>query len=126
MDWLKRADAALAGNTDERLRAALQNALGNAYRDLAGVEARADNLHRAIAAYTEALRFYTPDAAPLDYAMTQNGLGIALEDSGDLAAAVRCWREAEHYYRAMGDAASADRVRAWIADAERRLAGGTE
>jgi len=37
-------------------------------------------LRRAIAAYQEALRFYTPKTAPLDYAMTQNNLGNAYAD----------------------------------------------
>ena len=34
-------------------------------------------LRKAIAAYGEALYFYTPDVAPLDYAKTQNDLGVA-------------------------------------------------
>jgi tetratricopeptide (TPR) repeat protein len=34
-------------------------------------------LRKAIAAYGEALRFQTPDVAPLDYARTQNNLGVA-------------------------------------------------
>ena len=44
--------------------------------ELAGGD-RAANLDRAIACYSEALRFHTPEAAPLDYAATQNNLGVA-------------------------------------------------
>ena len=61
--------------------------LGNAYSYLAAVEDQAlselgDNLSRSIDAYHEALRFWTPEAAPFDYAITQQNLGIALEDFG--------------------------------------------
>ena len=38
------------------------------------------NLGRAIAAFSQALRFYLPDTAPLNYAATQNNLGIAYSD----------------------------------------------
>ncbi|SNB71188.1 hypothetical protein SAMN02746019_00015780, partial [Thermoflexus hugenholtzii JAD2] len=38
---------------------------------LAAVRDREANLERAIAAYREALRFRTPEAAPLEYAATQ-------------------------------------------------------
>jgi len=41
------------------------------------VRDREANLERAIAAYREALRFRTPEAAPLEYAATQNNLGNA-------------------------------------------------
>jgi len=58
-------------------------------------------LRRAIAAYEEALRFYTPDVAPLDYAMTQNNLGNAYrrlaehEDPvGNLRRAIAAYGEA--------------------------------
>ena len=40
-------------------------------------EDRADNLQQAIACFEQALRFSTPEAAPLDYATTQNNLGAA-------------------------------------------------
>ncbi|MBN1580848.1 MAG: tetratricopeptide repeat protein, partial [Anaerolineae bacterium] len=53
-----------------------QNNLGTAYLRLPTGD-RSDNLQRAIACYQEALRVYTPEAAPLAYAMTQNNLGEA-------------------------------------------------
>ncbi|HVO44026.1 MAG TPA: hypothetical protein VMT34_15465, partial [Aggregatilineales bacterium] len=101
-----------------------QNNLDNAYRNLAGVEDQAENLRQAIVAHAEALRFRTPETAPLAYAMTQADLGLAHDDSGDLRAAVACWREAEPYYRAMDNVEDADLMLKWIADAEARLAGG--
>jgi len=61
---------------------------------------RAANLARAIACYEAALRFYTPEAAPLDYAMTQNNLGEAYRNlpTGDraanLARAIACYEAA--------------------------------
>jgi len=82
---------------------------------------RAANLEQAIECYREALRVYTPEAAPLDYAMTQNNLGIAYRNlpTGDRAAnleqAIECYREAlrieylpswsqTRYLRSLGDA----------------------
>jgi len=61
---------------------------------------RAANLEQAIACYREALRFRTPEAAPLDYAMIQNNLGTAYADlpTGDRAAnleqAIECYSAA--------------------------------
>ncbi|MBM3458429.1 MAG: hypothetical protein FJX77_07865, partial [Armatimonadetes bacterium] len=37
-------------------------------------------LEKTVAAYQEALKHYTPQAAPLDYAATQNNLGAAYRD----------------------------------------------
>ena len=61
---------------------------------------RAANLQKAIACYEQALRVFTPEAAPLDYAMTQNDLGNAYADLpvGDRAAnlrqAIACYEQA--------------------------------
>ena len=38
---------------------------------------RAANLKQAIACYEQALRVFTPEAAPFDYATAQNNLGAA-------------------------------------------------
>ena len=48
---------------------------------------RAQNLEQAIAAYTAALDIYTRDAFPIDWAMTQNNLGVTYGDriAGDRA-----------------------------------------
>ncbi|MBN1202172.1 MAG: TIR domain-containing protein [Anaerolineae bacterium] len=100
LDWCQRAAAALEDHPDDRLRAAVQVSLGNAYRELPTGDRRA-NLGRAVAAFEEALRFYTPEAAPLDYAMTQTNLGAAYADlaeiedrAGNLARAVAAFQEA--------------------------------
>jgi formylglycine-generating enzyme required for sulfatase activity len=52
---------------------------------------RANNLQRAVASYHEALRIFTPEAAPLDYARTQNNLGEAYRSlpTGDREANVQ-------------------------------------
>jgi hypothetical protein len=85
---------------------------------MAGVEDRAGNLRRAIVAYSEALRYYTPDVSPLKYAMAQANLGIAYKELGDRQAAVACWREAEKYFRQMDMVEDAARMLEWIKDAE--------
>jgi len=79
--------------------ASLQGWLGNAYAGRIRGD-RAANLQRAITCYHEALRFRTPEAAPLDHATTQNNLGTAYADlpTGDraenLQQAITCYREA--------------------------------
>src|SRR3989442_10592312 len=73
--------------------------LGNAYSDLPTGD-RASNLAQAIGCYQQALRFLTPEAAPLEYASTQNNLGLAYWNlpTGDratnLAQAIGCYQQA--------------------------------
>src|SRR5690349_6531798 len=55
--------------------ASIKNDLGIAYSQLL-TGSRTTNLERAIACYQDALRFRTPEIAPLDYALTQTNLGI--------------------------------------------------
>ncbi|MGH2717349.1 MAG: hypothetical protein ACRDJU_02065 [Actinomycetota bacterium] len=87
--------------------------LGNAALRAAGAlagEARQGRLEEAVAAYREALRFHTAEAAPLAYAMTQNNLGATLGDlAGSLAGearqagleeAVAAYRQALRFYTA--------------------------
>ena len=54
-----------------------QNNLGNAYRTLAEVEAKAANCRKAIAACEAALTVYTRERFPMQYGTTQNNLGTA-------------------------------------------------
>ncbi len=63
-----------------------QNNRGAVLSDLAtlGEEDRGARLREALAAYEQALRFRTPEAAPLDYAMTQNNRGAVLSDLATL------------------------------------------
>jgi hypothetical protein len=58
------------------LKGAAQFTLGARYYERTTGDRRA-NLQRSIECFTKALRFYTAEAAPLDYAVTQNNLGIA-------------------------------------------------
>jgi len=53
-----------------------QNNLGNAYRDLPSGN-RAVNVERGITAYEAALGVLTQKEFPVDWAMTQNSLGLA-------------------------------------------------
>ncbi|MBC8172189.1 MAG: TIR domain-containing protein [Anaerolineae bacterium] len=83
-NWLERVatgvkskDIDSSGHSvDNRLAAAVQNSLGNLY----GVYPFGDhqtNLKQAVAAYEAVLVYWTPQSAPLGYAMTQNNLGTA-------------------------------------------------
>ncbi len=101
-DWIAWTEAGLEACRrlgDEAGAAAMYNNLGLAYAALPGGD-RGENLARAIACYQEALRFWTPEAAPLQYAMTQNNLGNAYwnlptGDRGEnLARAIACYTEA--------------------------------
>ena len=71
----------------------------NAYRDLP-VGDRAANLQQAIACFEQALRVFTPEAAPLDYAMTQCNLGTAYagfpvgDRAANLQQAIACFEQA--------------------------------
>ena len=97
--WAQQGLVACEHLDDQPGQADMQIILGNAYSDLPTGD-RAANLEQAIACYRQALRFYTPEAAPLQYAMTQNNLGTAYSSlpTGDRAAnleqAIACYREA--------------------------------
>lgn len=78
---------------DAELTAGATNALGVIYSTLPTGD-RAANVQRAIDCYREALRFLTPDAAPLDYALTQRNLGTAYYESGQLEQAAEAYRRA--------------------------------
>jgi tetratricopeptide (TPR) repeat protein len=90
--------------TGNRLFDVAQGTAGSARRAL---------IEQSVAAYREALRVYTYEAMPADYAMTQNNLGNALGDQADLLegaprrekldAAIAAYREALriHTYEAM-------------------------
>jgi len=92
-------------------QAAVLNDLGVAYTKFPAGD-RAANLGRAIGCHTEALRFRTAEAAPLDYARTQHNLGIAYDElpTGDrpanLQRAIGCYTEALRFSTA--EAAPAD------------------
>ena len=99
LGWAQKALAACEHMDDPGRRSGMLVLLGTAYADLPTGD-RGENLERAIGCYGEALRVYTPEAAPLDYAMTQNNLGNAYADlpTGDrgenLERAIGCYGEA--------------------------------
>jgi tetratricopeptide (TPR) repeat protein len=61
---------------DDELIAGCRNNLGIAYRNLPTGD-RGKNLKNAIESYEGALRVYTEDGFPVDWAMTRNNLGAA-------------------------------------------------
>jgi tetratricopeptide (TPR) repeat protein len=83
-------------------RAAIQNSLGIAYRNLLTGDQRV-NLAKAIECYQQALRIWTPETAPFEYAGVQNNLGNAYANlpTGDrginLTKAIACFQEALHF-----------------------------
>lgn len=99
--WLEAAAGALEGVEDAYLQAAVQNSLGNLYACLP-TGSRRENLKRAIGCYEAALVYRTAEAAPLDYAATQNNLGVAYELLEEWEKAIACWEESQRYYAQMG------------------------
>jgi CHAT domain-containing protein/tetratricopeptide (TPR) repeat protein len=88
--------------------ATIQHNLGLAYAQMPTGD-RAANLARAIECFTEALRFRTAEADPLNYAALQLNLGNAydLMPTGDRAAnlvrAIECYNEALRFFTAEAD-----------------------
>ena len=84
------------------------NNLGASYRDLpAGFAAK--NLQKAIEAFKEALKIYTLEKFPVEYAQTMNNLGIACWESSvdniidknkNLKNAISAYKEALKIYNA--------------------------
>ena len=101
--WLEQAIAACAHLGDRDTQAAMYNSLGVSYIQLPeGDEVK--NTHKAIAAYQEALKIYTPKSAPADYAMVQNNLGNAyarlspVGDDANLQRSIACYTEAARFW----------------------------
>ncbi len=104
LSWDERIVATLDANTNQTFWANAQISLGVDLMSLP-IGDRRENLRRAVTAYEEALRFHTPEAAPLDYAMTQNNLGTAYSDlaaledrAGNLRQAVAAYEQALRFY----------------------------
>lgn len=69
--------------------AIIQHNLGNAYRNLAEIENRHENLKRAIEAYEEALKVFTKEKFPTVHCLvksiktqTEGEMGISTQPSG--------------------------------------------
>ena len=67
------------GVVESERRASLNMALGAALATLGERERGPERLEQAVAAFTEALKEYTHERVPLDWAMTQNNLGRAIQ-----------------------------------------------
>jgi hypothetical protein len=109
-EWSERALEAAEAHADPETLAFAWFHRGNRLSDIAGLpgEDRRARLLAALAAYDVALQHYRPDAAPPDYAMTQNNraillgalAGLAGEDRrARLGAALAACDEALRYYR---------------------------
>ena len=79
--WANRLVASARKSDDGQAMGAALGTLGNALSRIATLpgEDRRTRLLEALAAYDDALRFRTPQAAPLDYAMTQNNRANLLQ-----------------------------------------------
>ena len=84
IDATKKLEVLLESGTiiESQRRAALSLALGNALATLGERESGPERLERAVHAYTEALKEYTRERVPLDWATTQSNLGNALATLG--------------------------------------------
>ncbi len=76
------------------------------------------NLEEAVAAYREALKEWTRERAPLQWAMTQNNLGLALETLGERESGAAKLEEAVAAYR--------EALKEWNARAGAARVGGTQ
>jgi len=71
-------------NTNDELKALLNNSFGTIYQRLAQISNRRHHIELAIAEYEEALTYHTFDTSPMDYARIQNNLGITYQDLSNL------------------------------------------
>ena len=77
-------------------RAVLRYNLGLAWQEFPSGE-RALNLSRAVASLRKAAELFDPARWPVEYARTQNALGAALRQTGQLEAAVEAFRAAARH-----------------------------
>jgi tetratricopeptide (TPR) repeat protein len=75
------------------------NLLGNALRALGERESGTARLEEAVAACRDALKEFTRERVPLDWAMTQNNLGTALLRLGERESGTALLEEAVAAYR---------------------------
>ena len=85
--------------------------LGTALQVLGERESSTARLEEAVTAYRDALKEYTRERVPLDWAMTQNNLGNALAALAErqksavrMNEALTCMRAAAEVYQQSGDA----------------------
>lgn len=124
------SDLRLAGALDDRERWGAFVFKGNALATL-GARGQDGALEEAVTAYRAALTVYTLDAAPMDWAMTQENLALAFEalaDAGDqprihVEDALTCARGALAVYERFDASYYIHKCKTRIARLERKLAG---
>ena len=134
MDWIKRVVKKLVNHTDRSLVANSQVSLGLAYNELSTVEEPEANIERAIKAYEVALRYFTPKVDPLNFARTQNYLGLAYADLAsvgyywkrDLLRAIKAFEEALQYTNLKDTPIEYLKARHYLGYGYHRLSGGLE
>jgi len=84
----------------EKLWADINIYLGLVYQVL-GERGDEKLLHKAVTAFKNALKEYTRDKAPAQWALTTKNLGTALWKIGEEQQAEQCWRDALTYYRSV-------------------------
>jgi tetratricopeptide (TPR) repeat protein len=89
---------------------ALTQDLGNALVRLGERESGTARLEEAVATYRSALQEWTRDRVPLDWALTQNSLGVALWWLGDREGGTARLEEAVAAHRAALEERTRDRV----------------
>jgi tetratricopeptide (TPR) repeat protein len=72
-----------------------QNNLGNALCEIGERRGETESLEEAVAAFREALKEYTRERVPLDWARTQSNLDAALRTLGKREAGTTCLQEAQ-------------------------------
>ncbi|WP_299024330.1 helix-turn-helix transcriptional regulator [uncultured Sulfitobacter sp.] len=80
---IQLARSNLAFATDANARGTVQNDLGNTLSILGARESETARLDEAVLAYREALKEWSRERVPLEWAMTQNNLGNALKFLGE-------------------------------------------
>lgn len=79
LNWIKRLAEALAKDKDKVLWAQAQDGLGMAYRSMAALKDRPENLHRAIQAYIRPLNLIPPALSASLYAGICNNLAVTYQ-----------------------------------------------
>jgi tetratricopeptide (TPR) repeat protein len=95
---------------DAEARASTRSALANALLTLGGQSGLNKPLEDAVAVYEEALKEWTRERVPLDWAMTQNNMGAALATLGERESGTARLERAVAAYRAALEEYTRERV----------------
>jgi tetratricopeptide (TPR) repeat protein len=107
LNWIKRLAEALAKDQDKILWAQAQDGLGMAYRSMAALKNRTENLHRAVNAYQQPLKLTPPSLPASLYAGICNNLAVTYQTLAtlenpveNLQAALESYEQAARYHPA--------------------------